>query len=237
MKNRIIVYAGQYYDAETGLHYNYHRYYDPKIGRYLRADPIGLAGGINLYSYASNDPISLIDPDGLSPSFDKNLDGIVDDDYLDLLDYLYERPPSFWESKWYPISLNLSTIFLGNPGGFGFGGGFRGGYRGCPSTGVGKIKSLLGKSLKWIQRQKPRGWRKVKADGNGWKWIDKNGVERLRFMRKSGNNPANSKWSRDANGYFRWANSKGELLDVNGKVVPKSHPNFQELTHIPYEGF
>ena len=57
--------AGQYFDAETGLHYNDHRYYDPSIGRYLRPDPIGLAGGANLFAYALNNPINLIDPLGL----------------------------------------------------------------------------------------------------------------------------------------------------------------------------
>lgn len=56
---------GQYYDAETELHYNYHRYYDPKTGRYLTGDPIGLVGGINLYAYASNNPVNWIDPWGL----------------------------------------------------------------------------------------------------------------------------------------------------------------------------
>lgn len=56
---------GQYYDAKTRLHYNYHRYYDPAIGRYLRTDPIGLAGGINPFLYSWANPINFIDLYGL----------------------------------------------------------------------------------------------------------------------------------------------------------------------------
>jgi RHS repeat-associated protein len=56
---------GQYYDAETGLHYNYFRYYDPTTGRYVTPDPIGLRGGINLWPYTANNPLRWIDPWGL----------------------------------------------------------------------------------------------------------------------------------------------------------------------------
>ncbi len=58
---------GQYFDGETGFHYNYHRYYDPRTGRYLTPDPIGLEGGdYNIYLYASNSPIMLQDFYGLA---------------------------------------------------------------------------------------------------------------------------------------------------------------------------
>jgi RHS repeat-associated protein len=55
---------GQYHDRETGLYYNYHRYYDPKIGAYINQDPIGLGGDVNPYSYVG-DPCTWIDPLGL----------------------------------------------------------------------------------------------------------------------------------------------------------------------------
>ena len=47
-------FQGQYFDDETGLHYNTFRYYDPEVGRFVTQDPIGLTGGFNLYSYAPN---------------------------------------------------------------------------------------------------------------------------------------------------------------------------------------
>jgi RHS repeat-associated protein len=57
-------FPGQWYDEESGLHYNRARYYDPRNGRFISPDPIGVLGGLNLYQYAPN-PINCIDPLGL----------------------------------------------------------------------------------------------------------------------------------------------------------------------------
>jgi RHS repeat-associated protein len=58
-------FAGHYYDAETGLHYNRARYYSPAFGRYLSRDPLEFIAGVNFYIYAGNDPVNETDPLGL----------------------------------------------------------------------------------------------------------------------------------------------------------------------------
>jgi RHS repeat-associated protein len=74
-----IRFQGQYFDNESGLHYNHFRYYDPETGRFISQDPIGLLGGINHYQYAPNH-INWIDPLGLCAKEDGSvglLGGIV----------------------------------------------------------------------------------------------------------------------------------------------------------------
>jgi RHS repeat-associated protein len=69
-------YPGQYYDTETGLFYNWNRYYDPSTGRYGRSDPIGLNGGYNSFSYVDGNPLNLIDTLGLYPDCISSILGV-----------------------------------------------------------------------------------------------------------------------------------------------------------------
>ncbi|WP_223277194.1 RHS repeat-associated core domain-containing protein [Pseudomonas oryziphila] len=71
-----IRFQGQYQDPETALHYNRYRYYEPKMARYVSRDPIGMQGGMNVYSYVSNAPVMRADPLGLWDAAFANMPGV-----------------------------------------------------------------------------------------------------------------------------------------------------------------
>ena len=107
-------FAGQYEDKESGYHYNWHRYYDPSTGRYLTPDPIGLAGGLNGYGYAGQDPIRSIDPYGLvnyllSPS----------ETYADRAAVYSKMQQDLQQAgidvKWFGVASELNTAFADVP--------------------------------------------------------------------------------------------------------------------------
>ncbi len=63
-------YTGREFDSESGLMYYRSRYYDPRMGRFLSIDPIGLRGGLNLYRYVNNRPVTERDSTGLAPELE-----------------------------------------------------------------------------------------------------------------------------------------------------------------------
>ena len=85
-------FPGQYYDEESGLHYNRHRYYDPETAQYLSPDPLGLGGGVRPQGYVDN-PLSWIDPLGLASCFE---------DFV-------AQPQSIWGRSADDIAQNLKT--------------------------------------------------------------------------------------------------------------------------------
>lgn len=114
-------FPGQYFDKETNLHYNYFRYYEPETGRYISLDPIGLAGGKNIWEYARQSLMHLTDSVGLLA------DAIVDLGFIafDLAFYAYNKIRGCDTSE-DVASLKANTLGLLIPGATGLGLGVRG---------------------------------------------------------------------------------------------------------------
>ena len=102
--------------------------------------------------------------------------------------------------------------------------------------------SFEGMTTKYVLKNIPNGWKKVKANATGknkgWILRDSNGVDRIRYMRPQ---KGFHVFGRKNNGYWRRQNSDGNYLDVQGSLVDPSlyttnRDLFQRLTHIPYSG-
>jgi len=146
-------FPGQYRDAETGLHYNYFRDYDPQTGRYVQSDPIGLLGGINTYLYVRGDPVRKRDPLGW-----------IDD----ALDYLADYPMPFqvdttvWPRERGPVSgtcyaLCLARNVVGKAVGLGL---LEGGAEALveikgTSSAVGKVGAAVGGGVRVAHKATP----------------------------------------------------------------------------------
>ena len=105
-------FPGQYFDKETGNHYNYFRDYDPKTGRYLTADPVGLRGGLHHYAYVDSDPLKYIDVHGLNrrprnyrePTTNQLLNGLG---ARQLIETIRAREPNFQ----YPVHAQRNWFY------------------------------------------------------------------------------------------------------------------------------
>ena len=76
-------FAGQYFDSETGTHYNINRDYNPVTGRYIQSDPIGLDGGVSTFAYVDGNPVLFVDLEGLCGQQNKPVPKNVEPTYPD----------------------------------------------------------------------------------------------------------------------------------------------------------
>ena len=87
------------------------RWYQPSIGRFVQRDPVGLAGGLNVYAYVRGNPLLRVDPRGL---FDVVVDTIVDRHHQLIYEHIYHYPSNWWEKLWWngPRYIKTNTYRL-----------------------------------------------------------------------------------------------------------------------------
>jgi RHS repeat-associated protein len=101
-------FQGRELDSETGLYYYRARYYDPQVGRFMSEDPISFAGGVNLYTFAFNNPVNLLDPLGLKVGFGESLIPIWGSARMAAEDFKCGR----WGWGIFNTAMAISDVFL-----------------------------------------------------------------------------------------------------------------------------
>lgn len=208
-------------EQHAGLYYNYYRDYDPTLGRYVQADPIGLAGGRNPHLYADGNPLAVIDPDGLQavstpmprlpiriPTSPVSRNPLVEGGYTRLA-----PPPS--PQKSIPIP---RETYIGN----------RGRTPTQPEIMLRRAQDIERSGQCYAGPLPPGvgpGWMQSPTRTRGGiSYIDPITGAEIRFMPGNPNSP----WPNSQKPYVRW-DSNGAARGIDGRSVPRKSPE----AHIP----
>jgi RHS repeat-associated protein len=213
-------FPGQYQDVESSYYYNLHRFYDPRLGRYVQADPAGFATGqYNLYLYASGNPLVWIDPLGLvvaKPGFWEGMIPVWGSGKQAINDFQCGR----WGWGLVNSALAVSDVFLVKAIATGVAKGLG---KGALKMGMSRPNPAFPRGIEWVERAHfvPNRWIPDSLKGVGWsKWNTKlmwgsdhalADPKRYQFMRRwwKANNPM-------PHGVSRFFNSIPERLQVLG---------------------
>jgi len=163
-------FPGQYYDAETGLNYNYFRNFDPAVGRYVESDPVGLTGGsYSTYAYANGNPISYIDPSGLT-SVEAAITEAIASGNFEILETLLEQATP---AQAQVIRAALSNKLRRSLSNEAIKQITRNSEQIAKGDKIRKVEELCnkfgGKAKDWVKK---KGW---DSKGNEWHWYENNG--------------------------------------------------------------
>ncbi|MEW5251793.1 RHS repeat-associated core domain-containing protein [Microbulbifer sp. 2201CG32-9] len=205
------------------FYYNYYRDYDPRIGRYLQSDPIGLDDGPNTYSYVDSSPINYVDQNGLSkrrPGAPSPLQSLTNVQARILINQIRQIDPAFRfpvaspGGQGQPVNYSPASIaqlqgFLNNARNAGYCG---------PGASLPRPRGV---PSNWVVRQS--------RHGGGKRFVDPNNPHNS--VRVQPGDPS-SPYPNSQNPYVR-LNLNGQYRDIYGNPGPSRSPD----THIPLSEF